>query len=264
MARALIQHLQGLLLSTPVPSWGLGRPERRRRMLALVAVRDEARFLPGFLRNVAAHVEGIIALDDGSTDGSDRLLADHPAVLELLRNPPDRPRWDESGNHRRLVDAALRHGAGWMLCLDADERLERHFRIRAERVISRGALLGLSAYALELRELWDGPSQVRVDGLWGGRLRARLFRACADSSFDARELHGQKAPLQGRRWGRYPRADLIFYHLRMVRPQDRQARRARYERLDPDRRWQSIGYDYLTDSTGLRLRPLPPGRDFVD
>jgi len=229
-----------------------------------VAVRDDGRFLPGFLRNVAPQVDGIVALDDGSTDGSDRLLADHPAVLELLRNPPDRSRWDEPGNHRRLVDAALRHGAEWMLCLDADERLERHFRIRAERVIARGALLGLSAYALEMRELWDSRSRFRVDGLWGGRLRARLFRASQGLSFDARELHGQKAPLEGRRRGVYPKADLIFYHLRMVHPQDRQARRARYERLDPDCRWQSIGYSYLTDSTGLQLRPLPPGRDFVD
>lgn len=229
-----------------------------------MAVRDDICFLPGFLRNVAPQVDGIVALDDGSTDGSDRLLAEHPAVLELLRNPADRPRWDEPGNHRRLVDAALRHGADWMLCLDADERLERHFRIRAERVIARGALLGLSAYALEMRELWDSRSRFRVDGIWGGRLRARLFRACQGASFDARELHGQKAPLQGRIRGVYPRADLIFYHLRMVLPQDRQARRARYERLDPDCRWQSIGYSYLTDSRGLRLRHLPPDRDFVD
>jgi hypothetical protein len=47
-----------------------------------------------------------------------------------------------------------------------------------------------------------------------------------------------------------------------MRPDDRRARRAKYERLDPDNRWQSIGYAYMTDEAGLRLETLPPGRDY--
>jgi hypothetical protein len=232
-----------------IPSWGLpGTGSRRTRLLALVAVRDGTRHLPGFLRNVAPQVDGIIALDDGSSDGTPDLLAQHDAVIELLQNAPDRPSWDEVGNHRALVAAALRHGAEWILCVDADERLEREFRARAERVISRGRLLGLSAYALRLRELWDHPSQYRVDGIWGRKIVARFFRARADHEFDAKALHGSKAPLQGRFRGRFPRADLTIYHLGMLRPEDREARRARYEQADPDRRWQRIGYEYLTDS----------------
>src|SRR5215213_7999657 len=128
---------------------------RKIRLLATTMVRDDARFLPGMLQNVAAQVDGIIALDDGSTDGSDRLLEKCPAVLELLRNPPDRPYYDEPGGHQRLVKAALRHGAEWIMSVDADERLERDFRTRAERIIRRGRLLGYSAYAVRLRELWD-------------------------------------------------------------------------------------------------------------
>src|SRR5688500_17006240 len=100
-----------------IPSWGLpGTGARRVRLLALLAVRNGVRHLPGFLRNVAPQVDGIVALDDGSTDGTIELLAAEPAVLELIRRPPDRPTWDEVGNHRALVAAALRHGAEWMLC----------------------------------------------------------------------------------------------------------------------------------------------------
>ena len=43
---------------------------RRPRVLALTAFRDEMRFLPGFFDSVGSHVDGILALDDGSTDGS--------------------------------------------------------------------------------------------------------------------------------------------------------------------------------------------------
>jgi glycosyltransferase involved in cell wall biosynthesis len=234
------------------------------RLLALVAVRNGMRHLPGFLRNVAPQVDGIVALDDGSTDGTAEALGEHPSVLELIRRPVDRPEWDEVGNHRALVEAGLRHGAGWLLCVDADERLEREFRTRAERVIARGAVLGLSAYAVRMRELWDDPQQYRVDGIWGRKMVARLFQARADHEFDPSPLHGMKAPMQSRRNGRFPSADLTLYHLGMLRPEDRAARRAKYELGDPENRWQRIGYEYLTDDRGLVLERIPRRRAYMD
>jgi len=248
-----------------VPSFGPSRPgARRTRLLALLAVRDGMRHLPGLVRNVAPQVDGIVALDDGSSDGSAELLAACDSVLELLRVPPDRPAWDEVGNHRALVEVALRHDAEWILCVDADERLEQDFRERAERVIRRGRLFGYSAYAVRLRELWDDSGRYRVDGIWGRKAVARLFRARLDHEFDPAPLHGHKAPLQARRRGRFPLADLEVYHLAMLRPEDRVARRRRYELADPERRWQAIGYEYLTDTRGLELRAVTPGRSWTD
>lgn len=248
-----------------IPSWGLpGTGHRHTRLIALLAVRDGMRYLPGFVRNVAPHVDGIIALDDGSSDGSPELLAQHEAVIELLRRPRDRPTWDEVGNHRLLIAAALRHAAEWVLCVDADERLERTFRARAERVMARGRLLGYSALAVRLRELWDHPHQYRTDGIWGRKMVARLFRARQDHEYDPAPLHGVKAPLQARRRGRFPAADLTIYHLGMLRPEDREARRRRYEEADPERRWQRIGYEYLTDPRGLTLRRVAARRAFTD
>lgn len=249
----------------PIPSWGPPWTGRRRtRLLALLAIRDGMPHLPGFLRNVAPQVDGIVALDDGSSDGSLELLEQHQAVIEVLRNPPSRPAWDEIGNHRALVGAALRHRAEWVVCVDTDERLERGFRARAERVIARGRVFGYTAYAVRLRELWDDPGQYRADGIWGRKLIARLFQARADHEFDPRSLHGSKAPMQGKRRGRFPRTDLTIYHLGMLKPEDREARRLRYERADPDRRWQRIGYDYLTDARGLTLHQVSPHRGFTD
>jgi hypothetical protein len=254
--------LVGRLLFVP----SAGRDRRRRvRLLALLAVRDEMRFVPGFLANVAPQVDGIVALDDGSRDGSGDYLAQLPAVLEVLRVPPDRPAWDEPGNHRALVAAGLRHGADWFIALDADERVERQFRPRAERVIRRGRLLGFSAYAVRLRELWDSRHAYRSDGRWRRKRPPRLFRARADHQFDPLPLHGAKAPLQARVLGAFPVADLEVYHLRMIRRDDREARRDRYLALDPEARWQpGTGYAYLTDERGLRLRRVHPARDFEE
>ena len=245
------------------PSWGLGEPRRRRRLLALLAVRDEMRHLPGYFANVAPHVDGVVALDDGSTDGSAEFLEGRAEVLEVIRVPADRPGWDEVGNYRRLVDAALRHEPDWLVSLDADERVERGFRGRAERVMARGERLGLSAFAVRLRELWGSENTMRVDGRWGRKAPPRLFRAGAGLVFDQRPLHAGKAPLQARFLGSYLRADLLVYHVKMINPDDREARRARYLAADPECRWQpGVGYDYLTDERGLRLRSVPRRRGF--
>jgi hypothetical protein len=248
-----------------IPSGGAPVGKRRVRLLALLAVRNEMSYLPGFLANVSPHVDGIVALDDGSTDGSGALLQAHPHVLEVLRVPADRPQWDEVGNFKKLHAAALRHGAEWIIVLDADERLERNFRDRAERVIRRGTRLGLSAFAMKLRELWDAPDMFRSDGIWGRKRIARLFAARPDHRFDYRPLHALKAPLQARVAGHFITTDLLLYHLRTLRREDRQARRDRYKELDPGAFWQpGIGYDYLTDERGLRLSRIDERRRFLE
>lgn len=240
----------------------------RLRLLALIAFRNEMRFLPGWFENVTPHVDGVVALDDGSTDGSGDFVAGQPGVLELVRVPPREPHvWDDAVNHRLVTEAALRHQPDWMIGLDADERLERELRSRAEAEIQRADKKGYLAYTLLLRELWGSPSTYRVDGVWGSKRRARLFKNVPDLRFDERSLHGQWAPLNGNRivmgidMG-YPAADLIFYHLRMIDAHDREARRDLYNRLDPERQFQQLGYDYLTDEAGLKLEELPPGREY--
>jgi glycosyltransferase involved in cell wall biosynthesis len=239
--------------------------ERRIRLLALLSARDEMRFLPGLMANLAPHVDGIVALDDGSTDGSGEYLEGRPEVVELLRSGPGRTGWDELGNHRALLAAALRRRADWVLCIDADERVEREFRRRAEAVIAAGEPLGHQAYAVRLRELWDSPDQYRADGIWGRKAVARLFRALPDHEFDERPMHAVKAPLQGKVDGEFPLADLELFHLRMIDREDRDARRRRYEEADPEARWQpGIGYAYLTDERDLELRKLEPGRSFSE
>ena len=240
-------------------------PFRRRapRILALLACRNEMRYLPDYFESVRPLVDGIVALDDGSTDGSADFLARQPEVLEILRLPPHAGHaWDDAANHRRLVEAAWKHRPDWLLGLDADERLEAGFRERAEQEIARARKEGHRAYRLHLREIWDDPLCYRADGLWGAKSSARFFEARRDHEFHMQRLHCHWAPLNSRENGDFPQADLYFYHLRMLTPEDRAARQARYESLDPDRSFQAIGYSYMTVTEGLRLERIAAGREY--
>ena len=234
------------------------------RLICVTPFRNERRYLPDFLANVAPQVDGIIALDDGSVDGSGAIVGAHPSVLEVIRIAPRQPhRWHELRNRRLLVDAAGRHGAEWVIALDADERLERGFRERMEQIIAAAGPGGPQAYAITFREMWDAPDQYRMDGVWGRKRSARLFRLRPDHDFGSRALHGHWAPENSRGPdGAFVLADLLVYHLRMIAAADRERRMRRYLALDPDRRWQAQGYEYLVDTTGLVVEPLPPGREY--
>jgi hypothetical protein len=233
------------------------------RLLGLLLVRDEMRFLPGWLENVRPHVDGIVALDDRSVDGSGDFLRAQPEVLEVLESglPPHAP-FADGPLRRRLTEAAWTHGADWLLAVDADERLERDFRTRAEPYVAAAEREGRDGLLVAFRELWGAPDRYRVDGVWGRKQKSALFRARTDHEFDPRPLHGVWSPLNAGPAWELPEADLIIWHLRMIEEADRIARRARYEALDPEHRWQSIGYAYLTDPTGLELAPVPEGRGF--
>ncbi len=220
--------------------------------------------MPDYFASVAGEVDGVVALDDGSTDGSTEYLSGRPEVLELIRLPRREPHhWDDASNHRVLVEAARRHRPDWLVGLDADERLEVGFRARAESEIDRAQRAGYIAYYLWFREVWDSPTTVRIDGIWGRKQQARMFESRDDHVFHQQRLHCHWAPLNGRLSdGSFPSADLIIYHLRMLHPADRAARRDRYNRLDPNREMQAMGYDYLTDETGIELADVDPTRSY--
>lgn len=233
-----------------------------RRLLALVTFRDEMRFLPGCLDNVAPQVDGIVALDDGSVDGSREYVEAHPAVVELVHVPPGTHADNlDSVLHRILTEAAWKHGADWLLGVDADERLETGFRARAERDLDRADALGAQAMWVDFKELWD-PAHYRSDDIWGRKRKACLFRSTREHVFDDRRLHAFWASVPQPEGG-WPLAEARIYHLRMIDPADRVARAQRYERLDPDHVWQTIGYDYLLDDSGLELTAVEPDRGYL-
>lgn len=208
---------------------------RKPRVLAVFSFRYDAHLVPGLLQNIEPMVDGWVAFDDR-------------ASRETFSNEPAR--------RIELLKRARAEGADWVLAADPDERFERRL---AHAMPELTAVEGLVAYSLAVRELF-APDAYRVDGIWGRKRQSRLVRLADQLAPDVSALHSSwHALVPG---SNVRAADFNIYHLKMLTPERRRARRDLYNHLDPDRQIQAMGYDYLADEEGLELEAIPFGRDF--
>jgi glycosyltransferase involved in cell wall biosynthesis len=231
------------------------------KVVALLAFRDEELYLPGFFAHLRNYVSEFIVLDDNSADRSAEIARSQPDAHVLTRKtdapPPDH--YFEVDNRRALLNAALARGAGWVLCGDADERHEKRF-LEELPTLTHGHG---EAYALRVRDLWDGGDQYRVDGWWRWKAKFVLFPCAPFAEYHpSHALHTSWVPPNIR----CPDENVLdynLYHLLSLRRRDRRGRLEKFKAIDPDSRYQpKIGYDYLADEAGVRLERIPPGRGF--
>jgi hypothetical protein len=219
--------------------FGSDTSRRHRRLrptvLAIFSYRYDVDLVPDLLANVETIVDGWIGFDDRR-------------ATTLFSNEPQR--------RRLLIERARELGAGWVLAIDPDERLEhgaasriRHLTFELRRVV----------WQLSLRELFT-PSSYRVDGIWGSKMQGRLFPVFDGPFCSEQLLHGA--------WCIAPdgysilSSGLNLYHLKMLSKDRRTARRDLYQHLDSDNRYQQVGYDYLTNERGAKFEHISPDRDF--
>lgn len=233
-------------------------------VFCVIQVRDEQRFLPGFLHHMAPHVDGIVALDDGSRDATPTILRAEPKVISILSEQRrGAPHANETANRHRLILEAARLGARWLVCADADERFEERFLRRLGREAAKGERDGRPVRMVRILNLWNRPDRYRVDGRCAPRWSARMFQIPATVSRRGAALHKPWFPPE---LDHAPRArlDVNLYHLKMIEHADRAARFAKFTAIDPDLTQQAVGYDHLIDESGLRLRRVRPWRRYRD
>ena len=219
-------------------------------LLALLPVRNGGPELDAWFDNVRDVVDGVVALDDGSTDDTAERLKAEPLVRELLANPsrPDETGWDDRTNRQRLLDAAAALGADWALWLDADERLAQGDGAALRQFVDEGAK-GEHAYGFALHDQ-VAPGRFAPEPKWVYRLHA----VRSGDRLPERRLHFPPVPTRVPR-GQWERTSLRIIHQGMATPERRAARYRKYQRADPDHRWQS-DYEHLLTAPEATV-PLP-------
>src|SRR3712207_7052425 len=114
------------------------------KLIALVPMKNEAWILPAYLSSVAPVVDDIVAVDDGSTDESARLVREAGGHVVPAREGGD---WETHWGWVRedMLRVGRERGGTHFLCLDADEALtapaREHLRGAAEALEPGGKLL---------------------------------------------------------------------------------------------------------------------------
>lgn len=230
---------------------GRGRPH----LVVLLPVRNGAEDLPGWLDAVQRFADAVVALDDGSTDGTLAALEADPLVATVLRNPVRKgfAGWNEAGDRQRLLQAAGELRPRFVFFLDVDERIAPDDVAPLRAFVESSARPG-TAYGLRVhRMVREQPAGYDRADLWV----YRLFAWAPDQRLPERGLHFLPVPVG---LARRENTTIRLLHLASLTEERRRERYAKYEELDPDRLFQA-DYSHLLEPPGaiVALEPRPQG-----
>ena len=162
-----------------------GSPQTLPTLACLLPVRNGEAELEGYLDSVRPFADAILALDDGSTDGTAEILERADGV-EVVHTEPPRDSyagWDDRRNRQILLDAARERGFDWVLYLDADERISPDDAVAVRSLIDVAAdpehAYGFRVFGM------TGPGTFDRAGLWV----YRLFATSASGNLPDARLH---------------------------------------------------------------------------
>ncbi len=215
---------------------------KRYPLLALLPVYNREDLLPQCLEALRPAVDGIIALDDGSTDETPRILRQEPKMIEILTKPAKHlAEWNDAANRLLLYEAAHTYRPDWLLCVDSDEILEATFLVYREYLMDQPSRV--SGYAFPLVAIYRNK-------ITGPLFVDRMYRFKPGYHFDSRRLHCRIMPLEIT--DEMIRAvNIRFFHY-SASPEQRQERYNKYLIADGQREFQA-SYENL-----LRTNPSRP------
>lgn len=229
------------------------------KIAALVAFRNEERYLSSFLSHISPWVDGILCVDDSSTDSSYSIASSCLKVISVAATIEVKPdHANEVQNRKYLLKEAHRQGFNYVLCLDPDERLELRFLKRIRRIVEDNPA---SVHWLQVRDLWNSDSQYRVDGVWSSKFKPVLMPCYELGEYWEPGLHHRWTP---------PKLDVPalkvvlpynLYHLRSIHKADRAKRVLKFNEVDKAKHYQA-DYDYLNSEQNMILESIPPGREY--
>lgn len=226
---------------------------------AVMCVRNEEYYLPTFIEHIKKYVDGFIVLDDGSTDKTMEILEGEPKVVKIIREPvTNKLDWDEAENRKKLLNetynVSTEKDNTWVLCCDPDERFEERFLKKLKEFCNKEER---KVYGVHFRELHNNKKYYRCDGIWDKKLKYILFPLQEKMNFD--EIYNNRHHIN---WfysevaEKCEMTDYNLYHLKMLKKEDRKKRAELYNKLDPNKKMQPFGYDYLYDNKDMKLQKI--------
>lgn len=146
------------------------------RLIGMLRVKNEARWIERVLRSMQACCEHVVLFDDHSEDGTPAIAAELGATV--MESPF--AGLDEVRDKNALLEHVHGLRPDWILHIDGDEELTAAAGGIITAAIGRAQC---EAYSLQVLYLWDREDQVRTDGIYGSFWRPSLFRSARGQRF---------------------------------------------------------------------------------
>ncbi len=225
-------------------------------IICVMCCYNEEKNLRDCILSLSPYVDQFVIYDDGSTDNSIASIKDLPKVTKIIENK-EKEGWMERNNRKVLLEEAKKlskYDNPWVLCVDPDERFEERFLKKLRKITRKYNDLDIVLH-VKFRELWNDLDHYRVDYVWNTKNKGLLFKLSNKMTFDYSQEHhipwAYREIVNNTKFLNYN-----LYHLKMIKEQDRIDRKNLYNKLDPNKKMQKIGYDYLVDEENIKLRKV--------
>jgi glycosyltransferase involved in cell wall biosynthesis len=230
------------------------------KIVALIQVKNEKDHLPEVLLHLDNYCDGIILLDDWSSDNSFELAQSEKLLLKVRK--ADNVYYDNLQIRNTLLQLAYFIDSEWLFFTDADERFAADPYLFKQLCKIEHA----DSIIFRLVHLWDSPELFRRDlpeGFNGVLLRFRMFRHKGYMQIGAsQEIHFPDTPITKKSFI----SNILIKHLGLMTSQIRRIKYDRYIKQDPDGKKQGYNYNYLlTKNPDLRhLKQILPKKISFD
>ena len=200
-------------------------------VIGAILARNEAgpdRYLERCVRNALSVCDGVLLLDDGSSDETPDLARD--LGCEVIERPSGNGFWgaDEATPRAQLWNEAAKR-APWVYVFDADHELLGATRDDIEMLCAAEHIDG---WAFPLLDCWDSGDLHRIDGFWQAWRTPRMWLARtnfgAPPAWNVRGIHSGHIPHNWRGMISQAPAGMMIRHWSYVDPQHRAAKMERY------------------------------------
>lgn len=220
---------------------------KKKPIIALIQVYNESNNIKDLFKNLENVCDGIILLDDGSSDDT---YAKAQSKILLLKARKERIEFNDLSNRNLLLKMARFFCGEWLFFIDADERFDH--RYNDLRSIVRNSSKNVISFWLV--NSWDKKDYYRTDLMdsvkysqYGMFNRPRMFRNIGHFQIllnNSRKLHFSPVPLHKET---SPENILIIHH-GLERMADRLSKYQFYMQEDKDaNREKTQYYNYLLD-----------------
>lgn len=189
--RSYPEKSESIRVSHPQQAW------EYKKIIALIPMKNEERFIETTLRAIAPIADSIIVFDDQSTDDSISIVKQlqHQLPIEHII---ERNEWNynETVYRQELLNEGRKRGGTHFICIDSDELFTSNF---IDNHLLRKQIFSLAPgdkLNMAWIQLWRSLEQYRYDkSVWTNNYKVFAFADDGVSNYDEQKLHLLRHPL---------------------------------------------------------------------